>query len=53
MIVVVIVTMGTATVATVNEIGDCAGWAVPPNNSCYAIWATKKTFFLGDSLGNC
>ncbi|XP_059431621.1 umecyanin-like [Corylus avellana] len=49
-VVVVIVMMGTATTATLYEIGDSAGWAVPPKNACYAIWATKKTFFLGDSL---
>ena len=29
-------------------VGDSFGWNVPPNSSYYTIWASKRTFYVGD-----
>ncbi|KAM4133202.1 hypothetical protein ACJW30_01G310800 [Castanea mollissima] len=39
-----------ATAAQTYLVGDSFGWNVPPNSSYYTIWASKRTFYVGDLL---
>ncbi|XP_058103587.1 mavicyanin-like [Magnolia sinica] len=43
------VLIGSA-IATEHQVGDKAGWTLPPNPSFYEEWAKTKKFVVGDVL---
>ena len=49
-IVVVMALLKGATAAQTYLVGDSFGWKVPPNSSYYTIWASRRTFYVGDKL---
>jgi len=49
-IVVVVALLKGATAAQTYSVGDSFGWKVPPNSSYYTVWASKRTFNVGDKL---